>query len=97
MYSQVLADNISPVTPMICDLNEKLETEERKIAVMEENMEQLEMCVIKQNSTPVIAILNSVESLNLVTLKVLLRKNGNDPRVTNEYIPFKFLILRVSG
>ena len=48
LYPQVLAEKISPVTPTISDLNEKVETKERKIATLEEKMEQLEMCGFKQ-------------------------------------------------
>ena len=38
LYPQVLAEKISPVTPTISDLNEKVETKERKISVLEEKI-----------------------------------------------------------
>ena len=90
----MLADKIGPVASTISDLNKKLETNDRKIAVLEEKMEHLEMCAIEQNSMQVVAILVSMESLYRVTVKILLRKYGMDPVcVTNEYIPLKSLIL----
>ena len=84
LYPRVLADKVGPVTPIISDVTEKLERKERKIAVLYETMGELEMCAIKQHSTPIIAILDSMETLNRVTVKILLRQNGMDPRMCDQ-------------